>query len=560
MILKYQKNIISALLALTLIAGFTCGFYPETTAAQALGTGITLTSVASDPITLAHYKLMSVTNTTSSVSNKLSFGQKLLEWSKKMLGIVLKRAILDRIVDQTVAWIQNDFQGTPPFLENPEAFKKQVVDNSVGAAIQSIVPGLCSPFSIRLQVGIVGPAKLSQEFSCTLSDVVANIDNFTEEFSQKGGKRWLQYATIWEPQNNLWGATFMAQDLKDKTLAQAVKAQDLSQTINMGFTPTETCTPKSIEKTTSCQEGSSADCKCERASSLMAESIKVCTKKISTKCTAGMEGCECKIKTPGNFIASEVFKIASSDTEKSAILNADDIATYVGTLLDAIISHYTQLGAKGLMGVLYPEAGDQKNEWDSAVRNAFSSLDAMTYKNTKGMYLDEIQNVLLVKNDSLNKVNQLINQEYELDKLKIIGICPTPPADDTQKSFVASILAGVPSTLSYLNDLADSLGSDIDDMNSVKSELQNSEYPMNPTDTSGQSEQYASLSLLTGYQDLKDRKILDIDAANRESEAIGRQGEVIRLNVASALNTYGNLADSCISAIAANQNQNNTTP
>ncbi|MHB9019275.1 MAG: hypothetical protein ACYC3G_00140 [Minisyncoccota bacterium] len=543
MILKYQKNIISALLTLTILASFNIYFYPTKVGAVAGIADVTTVNVnsVSDPVTVASSKA----NVTTAVSQKASFGQTLLEWSKKMLGIVLKRAILDRIVDQTVAWIQNDFQGKPPFMENPEAFKKQVVDNAVGAAIQSIAPGLCSPFSVQLQIGLVGPAKLSQQFSCTLSDVTANIDNFTEEFSKKGGKRWLQYAAIWEPQNNIWGATFMAQDLKDKTAAQVVKEQDLSQTINLGFTATEACTPVAINKTVSCQEGT-PNCTCQYVTN-----PPTCTKVVSTKCTQGMEGCQCKIKTPGNFIASEVFGIASSGTEKSAILSADDVATYVGTLMDAIISHYTQLGMKGLMGVLYPEAGDKKSEWDVTVRKAFSSLDAMTYSNTKKMYLDEIDSVLAVKNSSLTSVNALIDKENELNKLAVISVCTLPGAAEAQP-FVSSILTGAESSLNYLNDLKDSIENNIADMNSVKIEMQNSVYPENPSDSSGQAEQYASLSLLAGYQDLKDRKILDIDAANKESESIARNGEIINLNVTTNLTKYGALADSCIASILAN--------
>lgn len=542
---KYKKNILSAFLSLTLIASFNVYFYP-TKVGAVLGVGdITTVNVNSvtDPGTVAASKA----NITTAVSQKASFGQTLLEWSKKMLGIVLKRAILDRIVDQTVAWIQNDFQGKPPFMENPEAFKKQVVDNAVGAAIQSIAPGLCSPFSIQLQVGLIGPAKLSKEFSCTLNDVVSNIDNFTEEFSKKGGKRWLQYAAIWEPQNNIWGATIMAQDLKDKTAAQIVKEQDLSQTINLGFTATETCTPIAINKTVSCQEGT-PNCTCQYVTN-----PPTCTKVVSTKCTQGIEGCQCKIKTPGNFIASEVFGIASSGTEKNAILSADDVATYVGTLMDAIISHYTQLGMKGLMGVLYPEATDQKNEWDVAVRKAFSTLDAMTFNNTKTMYLDEIDSVLTVKNASLTEVNALIDRENELNKLATITVCPL--ADQTQKALVANIVAGVESTLNYLEDLKDTIENNIDDMNSVKAEMQSTVYPASPLDSNGQAEQYASLSLLAGYQDLKDRKILDIDAANRESESIARSGETIRLNVTTSLERYTTLADSCLALLVSSLEQ-----
>lgn len=525
MILKYKNNILSVFLALSLIAGFNIYFYPNKVSAQ----------TAMVPTT-----------------DLVQAPQTLMEWAKQMLGIVLKRAILDRIVDQTVAWIQNDFQGKPPFLQDPEAFKKQVIDNSVGAAIQSIVPGLCSPFSLQVQIGATGPARLSQPFDCTLKDVVSNINNFEEEFSKDGNKRWLRFATIWQPQNNIWGMTFMAESLKEKVTGQTAQAQNLSQTINMGFTAVETCSPPYIVKTVPCtmeQEG----CSCMHTE---ARGNYDCFRSTNIKCTQGMAGCTCKIKTPGNFIASEVFGIASSGTEKNAILSASDVATYVGTLLDAIIGHYTQLGMRGLMGVLYPEAGDQKTEWDTAVRKAFSSLDAMTYNNIKTMYLDEINGVLSVKNSSLNKVQTLIDligQGSDIyNKLTVISSCPIPPASTNQPALAAVTLGGLENYLTFLNDQKDNIGGNVDDMNSVKSEMQNSKYPANPTDASGQAEQYASLSLLAGYQDLKDKKILDLDAANKELDSVDRYSEEIRLVVTKANSDYDDaLATNCLATKAA---------
>ena len=61
-------------------------------------------------------------------------------------------------------------------------------------------------------------------------------------------------------------------------------------------------------------------------------------------------------------------------------------------------------------------------------------------------------------------------------------------------------------------------------MNEVKIEMQNSVYPANPSDPRP-SRTICSLSLLAGYQDLKDKKILDPDAANKESDSIARSEE-----------------------------------
>ncbi|MEK7463070.1 MAG: hypothetical protein AAB621_01760, partial [Patescibacteria group bacterium] len=375
---------------------------------------------------------------------------------------------------------------------------------------------------------------------------------FDDEFKQSGKGRWIKYAAIWEPQNNIWGATIMAESLKEKTLAQAVQAENLSQTINMGFTATETCTPEFLPKNKPCKEGDPYCVGILPGEQGNTTGQVIWTRIENFKCTQGIPGCNCKIKTPGNFIASEVFGIASSKTSKDAILSADDIAGYVGTLLDAIISHYTQLGMKGLMGVLYPEAGDQKTEWDVAVRKAFSSLDAMTFNNTRTMYLDEIQTVLEVKTSSLNKVQaliDLIDQGSDIDKkLTIISTCLAPATTD-QKALAAATLGNFQNYLNTLNEQKEGIENNVNDMNEVKIEMQNSVYPANPSDPSGQAEQYASLSLLAGYQDLKDKKILDLDAANKESDSIARSEETLRLTVAKANGDFTDeLESACVEA------------
>ena len=174
------------------------------------------------------------------------------------------------------------------------------------------------------------------------------------------------------------------------------------------------------------------------------------------------------------------------------------------------------------------------------------------------LYLDEIQSVLDVKNQSLTKVNSLIDKENELvNKLKIIEVCPMPPADAIKIAYVKNVvIAGSENSLNYLNVLKDSIDSNINDMDSVKAAIQNSEYPTNPTDAdnTGEAEQYASLNLLTGYQDLKDKKILDIDAANKEADSIAKEGDLRLLNATKAHADYDTLSNDCSAAILAPAN------
>lgn len=138
-------------------------------------------------------------------------------WQKVMRDIIAKR-IMDYIVDQTVQWIQGG--GKPKFVTNWNGFLKDAGDIAFDSVIREMgLAGLCSPFGLQLKLAFMPVQKFSQRISCTLDNVVKNIDDFYIDFSVGG---WEGYLVSLEPQNNFYGGLLLA---NDEFISKATKAK-----------------------------------------------------------------------------------------------------------------------------------------------------------------------------------------------------------------------------------------------------------------------------------------------------------------------------------------------
>ena len=62
------------------------------------------------------------------------------------------------------------------------------------------------------------PVEKFSKVTCSLNQIVGNINSFVENFRNGG---WLAYQESWYPKNNFYGATIIANDLMAKTGAEA---------------------------------------------------------------------------------------------------------------------------------------------------------------------------------------------------------------------------------------------------------------------------------------------------------------------------------------------------
>lgn len=109
-----------------------------------------------------------------------------------LLLFVAKQALLTTILQSIQTWAESGFNGGPSFVQDPEAFLREVGDQAAGSMIEALAPFLCEPFKISILNGLsLNHSRPLNDISCTLTDVVGNIDNFINgDFTEGGMDGW----------------------------------------------------------------------------------------------------------------------------------------------------------------------------------------------------------------------------------------------------------------------------------------------------------------------------------------------------------------------------------
>lgn len=150
---------------------------------------------------------------------------------------IIKKRILDVMVDQTVQWIQNG--ETPRFVSNFGGLIEDAGQAAVGDIAQEVgLASICSPFKLRLQLQIPKVQPLSQKVSCTLDKIVGNFQQFADNF-QTGG--WIGYQELMKPQNNRWGAELLVQNELIERKAKETEAAKQEAQTGQGFLSQKRC-------------------------------------------------------------------------------------------------------------------------------------------------------------------------------------------------------------------------------------------------------------------------------------------------------------------------------
>ena len=148
----------------------------------------------------------------------------------RILGQQLTRQITHSVAD----WIRDgQFDGGPLFTTSLEDHLTSALDEVSGIFISQLDSDtqnlLCSPFKlqIRLQIGLLndansGRSNFHRRNACTASDVLSNVDRM-RDFKNVGWENWLK---INQPNNNMYGSLFLAEDEYNQRLAAAQRSQE----------------------------------------------------------------------------------------------------------------------------------------------------------------------------------------------------------------------------------------------------------------------------------------------------------------------------------------------
>ena len=235
---------------------------------------------------------------------------------KIQLGIATKKNVFDciawaiakmiwrSIAASVIDWINGGFNGKPAFIQNFDRFLLGIADNIAGEIIQGAGLGfLCSPFQLNIRIALATRYSQRGAPQCTLTQVIANVQNFMKNFSQGGWGAWIQFTSA--PQNNPYGGYLLGEATIALRTQDAKSQQSQQLSWGSGFL--------SLTKQT-CKQ--------------VPVSINGMAPQMTQRCTSS-------IQTPGELIAN---KIGSTvDAPELSILMADELNEIIDALSQQLI-------------------------------------------------------------------------------------------------------------------------------------------------------------------------------------------------------------------------------
>jgi len=153
--------------------------------------------------------------------------------------VKFQKQLLDRITDDTIAWINGE---DPKYFNDFGKLFSDSADSALGDTLSEVIgSNVCAPLKFQLNLELTQrQTPFTQQVSCTLGQIVGNIDNFQKNFSSGG---WVGYNEVLKPQNNPFGIAFLTQqEILRKEQANYLETQARLTTSDGGFKPIEQCT------------------------------------------------------------------------------------------------------------------------------------------------------------------------------------------------------------------------------------------------------------------------------------------------------------------------------
>lgn len=268
----------------------------------------------------------------------------------RMLAVLLetlRKRLFDALVDSIISWIQGGFDGSPQFITDPGRMFTDAYQAAIGDTVIELgAAQLCQPgFGVHLRAMLrPDPLPFSQIVSCTLDDVVSNLNTFRDDFRQ--GK-WIALQRSFLPQNNILGLQIM---VRNEVLAKAEVGADLARSeveMGQGYTSTRRCMEWTavrrdgsvIGTLTEGQDGFSKEIHNPPETPLPEGARWQCTKT--------------DVTVPGATVAAGAERSVFSDLD--FIISAQELEAYAAAIVDALFNQLVSMGVDGLLGTFSRE-------------------------------------------------------------------------------------------------------------------------------------------------------------------------------------------------------------
>ncbi len=366
---KTTTKFISALLVVSMLApAFVSFFAPKQSNAQSNVPVADFKAETSLSTIARNTPVITVKTTLSALLQGKGWAQKLLE----LALMAIARAVLAKLTQATINWINSDFHGSPLFLENPASFFKDIAKSQIRGIVDMIGHDLLRfPFGPQTALNIINSYKnqLAINAQYTLSNAITNpalLVAFREDFNVGGWNGFLLNTQY--PQNNYLGFQMIIQDDLASRLAGTVQApaeqvQSLLQQ-GMGFLSPQMCMdpgthyndvmanawqrPSFTPPTYTPPPITSSDA--EFAASYANYDASVATAKADW---AKTNTCQNLVNTtPGSVAANQIMMAMGSSFRQTELAAA--LGNSLSAIFDALITHFLDKGLNALSSVVNP--------------------------------------------------------------------------------------------------------------------------------------------------------------------------------------------------------------
>ncbi len=311
-----KKKVGGVLAVLTLVVPFFLA--PLSTQAQIGG-------VVTDP----KHTAVSVGNAASSGATAAATGW---DWFQKKVidpaARTILKTIIKRVTTQTVNWINSGFQGQPGFVSDPGQFFLNVGDDTASQFLSSTALNkLCTPFKAEVRLALVKTylSDDQQNFSCSLSKIQDNYEEFMLDFRQGGWEGWFELTQ--NDQNNPYGSYLSARNQLNLSVLAQKTEKKTQLDLGRGFLSFEKC-PANKQLTAA---------QAEERNNATGENLKAgdCISK------GDME-----VATPGSVIETQLQNALGTDLRQLELARSfDEIATALITQLFSKV--LSEVGLRG---------------------------------------------------------------------------------------------------------------------------------------------------------------------------------------------------------------------
>lgn len=250
----------------------------------------------------------------------------------RFIATILIRSLTDSII----GWIQGGevSGGNVGFIGNFETALKNEANIRGGEFLNALTGiNLCGNIGAFLQISLRTSTSLRQRFACTVTDIVANVEDFFNDFSKGGWPAFIRISL--QPQNNPYGAFLIALDAKTSEEAAALTGFELRAKTGIGYEGQYLTIRRCTDSASKLPPGTVFDPISQEKQP--DGSVRYCyTEKL--------------IKTPGHLVANLLHDTFKSNIDFAVV--ADEINEAIEAIITALIGELISGGASG--GIFNP--------------------------------------------------------------------------------------------------------------------------------------------------------------------------------------------------------------